>query len=1277
MTLTTFVTPKFRNEIDNNCLNVFPKLKASDRLYLIDRLSNMINIIAYRLNFNFNERDIYENQFRQNNYRDVTALMFILLPFIDDNETNDNKKMLSSLDEIYTKKTKIVDINKESPAYIYSNVQYGRAIRDNKIEEISFNREFLDHNYCLFLETIHTVSNRLYVNWIDILPVDNLYYKNFLVYRDTLRKYYYNKLVDWNTFENYDINNLDKNTLQAIQGLSMQDIYETIANDFYNNIYKIKWIIYDLIAIIKGEGQQVPMIIALSNILNLNECFNDIDWDGLLQEEQKMFSINWKTFISLTFTDLGFKKGTFALDNMSLKKTAHSLIYMFDSNYDYQGKQEAVKEGYISFNNANEELGLDLDDDEMENIKHEIEPLLQKSLETLPAKHMYTYIQTCLQQFKHTWYSTRLVGIDKNTNEYKIIDYETHLANPLATDQTADIELSLKNVYNFCKSLIYIFPIFSKSRTEKQSLKQFQLQPFWRSLNTEQRTIVISRLNDSNEDNSVMKWFNISRYLIKTYPAYFEKNTKENRKTNEEQLQKFHSDIYKMIKKKLIDFIFESMIKRGVLSQFVPNKEASDDNIISRGSEKRRKLIAEKVSKYINKKSLFYEHSYYYLTGTTYKDMPEMNYEKELMNYFTYNGKDAWYDAYAMNWVSQLNFFHKYLNTRVMYVTGGTGVGKSTQVPKLLLYALKAIDFNDQGKVVCTEPRTVPTTKNSEQISLEMGVPIEVKNKGGDVIHNNYYIQYKYKGNQHMPKAGKNNNLVLKIVTDGSLLQELQGNPILKKNRKDINGTITYYTQNVYDIVIVDESHEHNSNMDMILTLMKTAAQYNNSLKLVMISATMKSDEPYYRRYYRDIDDNRMYPFNMRLQEYEIDRVNVDRRLDISIPGSLATRFKIDEFWMPERKDDAEQLIFEIMTRESTGNLLFFQPGTKEIQNSISILNSVLPSNIIALPLYKDMNKYTKDIVSDIDKHLSNIKIDRNIPFSEFNESLYGIKGGTNTYTRCVIIATNIAEASVTFPLKFVVDTGTQKVMIFDYKKHSTVMKLEYISESSRVQRKGRVGRIGAGSVYYLYPKGTTENVVKQYDISSKDLQLELFDRLYDTYTDKSIFDINNDPNNPNNAHLLVLDIDTISAFYKKDTINGLDKIIMQQYFINNKFYNYFGNSKHYDYPNYETLPVTYKTGMSYDTLNDAKGRFYIIHPDEMNIVRNINGEISGVKDLENLEFKPPTESKYKNMRTIGSIVSKKMMSFWNTLMDNLFISLYKDQEVNKTTKTHLGTNEF
>ena len=46
---------------------------------------------------------------------------------------------------------------------------------------------------------------------------------------------------------------------------------------------------------------------------------------------------------------------------------------------------------------------------------------------------------------------------------------------------------------------------------------------------------------------------------------------------------------------------------------------------------------------------------------------------------------------------------------------------------------------------------------------------------------------------------------------------------------------------------------------------------------------------------------------------------------------------------------------------------------------------------------------------------------------------------GSNSYKRAVIIATNIAEASITIPsLKFVVDTGNQKTSIYDYKKRGT-----------------------------------------------------------------------------------------------------------------------------------------------------------------------------------------------------------------------------------------------
>ena len=47
-----------------------------------------------------------------------------------------------------------------------------------------------------------------------------------------------------------------------------------------------------------------------------------------------------------------------------------------------------------------------------------------------------------------------------------------------------------------------------------------------------------------------------------------------------------------------------------------------------------------------------------------------------------------------------------------------------------------------------------------------------------------------------------------------------------------------------------------------ILSLTEKTLYYNNDLKLVIISATMDNDEPIFRRFYRDINDNRMYPFN-------------------------------------------------------------------------------------------------------------------------------------------------------------------------------------------------------------------------------------------------------------------------------------------------------------------------------------------------------------------------------------------------------------------------------
>ena len=92
--------------------------------------------------------------------------IYLLLPYL-------KKKPLDivSLNDIYIKKEKNVDINKTEPKYIYSNIQYDKCIESNgKYFEYEFTEDDFNQNLKLLINTLKLCSNKLHFNFINIYP---------------------------------------------------------------------------------------------------------------------------------------------------------------------------------------------------------------------------------------------------------------------------------------------------------------------------------------------------------------------------------------------------------------------------------------------------------------------------------------------------------------------------------------------------------------------------------------------------------------------------------------------------------------------------------------------------------------------------------------------------------------------------------------------------------------------------------------------------------------------------------------------------------------------------------------------------------------------------------------------------------------------------------------------------------------------------------------------------------------------------------------------------
>jgi ATP-dependent helicase HrpA len=122
---------------------------------------------------------------------------------------------------------------------------------------------------------------------------------------------------------------------------------------------------------------------------------------------------------------------------------------------------------------------------------------------------------------------------------------------------------------------------------------------------------------------------------------------------------------------------------------------------------------------------------------------------------------------------------------QVVVVCGETGSGKTTQLPKICL----ELGRGTAGLIGHTQPRRIAArataTRIAQELKSELGRHVGFKIRFTDKVSAATYI---------------------KLMTDGILLAETQGDPLLRQ----------------YDTIIIDEAHERSLNIDFLLGYLRS-----------------------------------------------------------------------------------------------------------------------------------------------------------------------------------------------------------------------------------------------------------------------------------------------------------------------------------------------------------------------------------------------------------------------------------------------------------------------
>lgn len=319
-----------------------------------------------------------------------------------------------------------------------------------------------------------------------------------------------------------------------------------------------------------------------------------------------------------------------------------------------------------------------------------------------------------------------------------------------------------------------------------------------------------------------------------------------------------------------------------------------------------------------------------------------------------------------------------------------------------------------RGTIGHTQPRRLAARTVAQRIADELGTPL------GSTV--GYTVRFTDQASD---------STLIKLMTDGILLAEIQ------RDRRLLR----------YDTLILDEAHERSLNIDFLLGYLRELLPRRPDLKVIVTSATIEP-ERFAAHFAADglaapiVEvSGRTYPVEIRYRPLEVP-VAADEGEDPDDPDHEIVRTEV--------RDGCEAIVDAIaeLEAEPPGDVLVFLSGEREIRDTAEALRGLVDQGTEVLPLYARLSTAEQQKVFT-----------------------------TSTARRRIVLATNVAETSLTVPgIRYVVDPGTARISRYSRRTKVQRLPIEPISQASAAQRAGRSGRTAPGVCIRLYSESDFES---------------------------------------------------------------------------------------------------------------------------------------------------------------------------------------------------------